>query len=504
MDNESLISNLKKIILRIKSKPVKFYNNVLLAQISRRIYAKILQWINAVKKKLKQFNIKKIIQHLGALNQSEDNGRNLEESNIEISENGIYSIVPKNKPVTERIRSIDILRGLVILVMVFVNDAYSVSGAPQLFLHMKPGVDGMTIADWVFPAFLFVVGITMPFSFSRRIEKGETILRLWEHVVKRSLILLFVGFFMVNMYSIDRSGGMIEYHMWIFLMLSGIILYRIDFPHSRIWMMYSLKIVRTTGILLLIFLAFAYSSRNGTGLIQMRTQWWGIIGLIGWAYLISGTVYLLFRKLPSGILGTASLLYCVYIADKAGMFQNLTILNSIVNIGSTLGTQSAITVSGIALGKLISEKLPEKTHSSRITRALVLGAGFASAALMLHSLSEFHPMFRISKLNATPSWGLLSSAITVWAWVLIYFISDVSKENRITKILEYAGRNALMAFILSTLIIYGFTLLEIHFYENEFYKDWADYMGLWRSLFFSFAIVLIAGGLEKIKIRLKL
>jgi heparan-alpha-glucosaminide N-acetyltransferase len=405
---------------------------------------------------------------------------------------------------SERIRSVDILRGLVILVMIFVNDAYSIAGAPQIFLHAKYSQDGMTIADIVFPAFLFIVGLSLPFSLGKRLKKWESSLQIWEHIVKRSVVLLFIGFFMVNVGSIDRSNGILEYNFWSFLMLTGVILFRIDFPHSYPWLRQTRKIVRTAGILLLVFLAFAYSSKDGTGLMQMTTQWWGIIGLIGWAYLISAVVYLFMQKLPTGMLGAAALLYCLYLADKAGMFQSFSFINNIVTIGPFLGTHSAICVSGAAMGMLISENLQEKLHKCRITRAIVLGAGFAAGGVMLHSLSSLHPMFKISKLAATPPWGLLSSAFTAWAWALIYLVSDVSKENKITKIMEYAGRNALMAYVLSDLIIYGLTLLDINYFQSKFYAGWGASMGLWRSLFLSVSVMLFAGILEKFKIRLKL
>ncbi|MFH0975259.1 MAG: DUF5009 domain-containing protein [Spirochaetota bacterium] len=405
---------------------------------------------------------------------------------------------------SERMRSVDILRGLVILVMIFVNDVYNIAGAPEMFLHVKYGHDGMSIADAVFPAFLFIVGLSMPFSLGKRLKNGESVQQIWEHVARRSALLILIGFFMVNAESIDRFNGFFDYRVWSFLMAAGVILFRIDFPRSYPWMSQVLKIFRITGVLLLVFLAFAYSSKNGAGLMQMRAHWWGIIGLIGWAYFVSAAVYIFFQKVPAGILGAAALLYCMYFADKAGMFQGLSFINNIVSIGPFLGTHSAICLSGAALGILISENLHEKTHRCRITRAAVLGIGFAAAGYMLHSLSKMHPMFIISKLSATPSWGLLSSAFTALAWVLIYIVSDVSKENKVTKIMEHAGRNALMAYILSDLLIYGLTLLDVYYFRSDFYNSWGASMGLWRSLFFAFSVVLFAGVLERFRIRLRL
>jgi len=66
-----------------------------------------------------------------------------------------------------RVRSIDVLRGLAITAMVLVNDAEKTASAPAWLRHVEPGVQGMTLADVVFPAFLFVVGLSAPLALTR-------------------------------------------------------------------------------------------------------------------------------------------------------------------------------------------------------------------------------------------------------------------------------------------------------------------------------------------------
>ena len=77
-----------------------------------------------------------------------------------------------------RVLSIDISRGLTMLVMIFVNDLASVKGLPWWTYHMPPGVNGMTHVGVVFPAFLFIVGMAIPLSVQRRLEKNGSQLRL--------------------------------------------------------------------------------------------------------------------------------------------------------------------------------------------------------------------------------------------------------------------------------------------------------------------------------------
>ncbi len=45
------------------------------------------------------------------------------------------------------------------------------------------------------------------------------------------------------------------------------------------------SVARALGVVALVALAFLYRSGDATGAIQMRPHWWGILGLIGWAYL---------------------------------------------------------------------------------------------------------------------------------------------------------------------------------------------------------------------------
>lgn len=52
---------------------------------------------------------------------------------------------------------------------------------------------GFTLYDLIFPLFLFMAGVAMPFSFAKRIEHGATKMRLYRHVFVRALMLVFLG-----------------------------------------------------------------------------------------------------------------------------------------------------------------------------------------------------------------------------------------------------------------------------------------------------------------------
>ena len=79
---------------------------------------------------------------------------------------------PIAMPETNRISSIDIMRGLTLVLMLFVNDLY-MPGVPAWLGHMRANFDGMGLADWVFPGFLFMVGMAIPYSIGKRIAEGQ-------------------------------------------------------------------------------------------------------------------------------------------------------------------------------------------------------------------------------------------------------------------------------------------------------------------------------------------
>ena len=99
----------------------------------------------------------------------------------------------------ERVASVDALRGLVILLMIFVNDVAGVKTAPAWLKHVSARADGMTLPDMVFPAFLFIMGMSVPLSLGRALAQGRSRIRLLAKVLRRTLTLLVMGVLMVNM-----------------------------------------------------------------------------------------------------------------------------------------------------------------------------------------------------------------------------------------------------------------------------------------------------------------
>jgi len=67
------------------------------------------------------------------------------------------------------------------------------SGEKAYWPIMHTKWNGWTPTDFIFPSFLFLVGISLVYSFAARRERGETRRQILLHALKRSLILIAIG-----------------------------------------------------------------------------------------------------------------------------------------------------------------------------------------------------------------------------------------------------------------------------------------------------------------------
>jgi heparan-alpha-glucosaminide N-acetyltransferase len=401
-------------------------------------------------------------------------------------------------------RSIDLLRGLDVLLMLFVNEVAGVTGAPAFLLHKTPADDGMTLTDTVFPAFLFIVGLAIPFALGGRLRRGEGRVAVFRHVLARTFALLVVGVFMVNAEE-SAPGGLLSPSLWNVLMTVGVALvFQAKAPSGGSpWP----SRLRLAGIALLVLLALVYSNPSVGGVVQMRPHWWGILGLIGWAYLVAAAVYLLAGERPVAHLGAMALLYCLYLADVAGQVWWLAALRPYIDVGSALGSHSAIVVAGTVLSLLLRTHRREGRPPGRfVGTALLYAAGLALAGWLLHSLNGLHRAFEIGKLGATVPWCLFSSAATAAAWVVVYLLADVIAWRSWPRVVAMAGENALVAYLLAPLLLSSFEISASLFGGINPYGALGGntLVGLVRSAVFAYLGVRLCGYLRSRGLRLQL
>ena len=103
--------------------------------------------------------------------------------------------VTKSKP--PRVTSVDVYRGLMVAGMILVDNPGSDDLAYGPIKHAQ--WNGWTPADFIFPSFVFLVGVSMAFSFPARMERGESRSQIFRHAFWRTLILIAVGLFVNGM-----------------------------------------------------------------------------------------------------------------------------------------------------------------------------------------------------------------------------------------------------------------------------------------------------------------
>jgi predicted acyltransferase len=268
----------------------------------------------------------------------------------------------------QRILSIDAFRGLTILVMVFVNQLAGVSGVPQWARHMKADADAMSFVDVVFPAFLFIVGMSVPFALAQRQARGDDGAALQRHVLARSAGLIVLGLFMVNAEDGFNPAAMPFNIGWWSLGL-----YLCTF---LIWGVYGSAAVggrntwRALGVLGLLVLSCAY--RGGPdGKAWLTHQWWGILGLIGWSYLISASVYLAGRARVSVLLAAACACIGIYALCHAFPAERYPDWADLTDCGG-LVCETSLTLLGVVTSLVFFARPDERAPLRRFGQAAVL------------------------------------------------------------------------------------------------------------------------------------
>ena len=102
-------------------------------------------------------------------------------------------VLESTKRTSGRLLSVDVYRGLAVAGMILVDNPGSDDRAYGPIKHAD--WNGWTCAAFIFPSFLFLVGISMVFSFAARLQRGESRTHILFHAFKRSLILIAIGLF---------------------------------------------------------------------------------------------------------------------------------------------------------------------------------------------------------------------------------------------------------------------------------------------------------------------
>lgn len=357
---------------------------------------------------------------------------------------------------TQRIESVDILRGLTIAAMILVNDPGTWSHVYAPLLHAE--WHGLTPTDLVFPFFLFIVGVSIYFAYKNQSNNSST----YKKIIIRSLKIIGLGLFL----------------NWFIPYL----------PFFK-----DFATLRFPGVLQRIGIVFLFSA-----ILYLNFNWKSLLA-IGITILIGYWLFLGFVPFPNpeDIIPTydrapnnwANYIDLQILGDH--MYKEDYDPEGIISTFPAIAT----CISGILIGKLL-DGLKELKYL------------FAIALILLAVGYGWNIWFPINKALWSSSFVLVTSGYAIIILGIIYYLTDV-KNLKFGSIFKYAGMNALVIYFLSSFIAKTFYLTKIGdknlhswLYSNLFNHDFLS--NKFSSLFYALAVVSFYLGLGYVLYRKKL
>lgn len=359
-----------------------------------------------------------------------------------------------------RLLSLDAFRGLTIAGMILVNN-------PGSWAHVYGPLEhaewhGWTPTDLIFPYFLFIVGVAIPFSFRRRLADGAARTGLFGHVVRRALVLIALGTFMRVFPDFHFSGirwpGVLQRIGVVYLCAAGLYL-AVGRTGRWIW----------AGVLLFGYWALmSWVPVPGYGAGDLTPEG----NLAAWVD----------RALMSGHLYQGTW-------DPEGLLSSLPAV--------------ATTLLGIFTGEWLL--------SDREGPVLVRGMGLAGVGLTVAGLA-WGLVFPINKNLWTSSYVVFTAGTALILLAALYHVVDLRGRRGpwLTPLLVF-GTNAIAVFVLSGLLTKILILVRVGGAEGttawgwiygHLFRSWAGDLN--GSLAFAIAYVLLWLGAMAVLYRRKI
>lgn len=403
-----------------------------------------------------------------------------------------------NNYLERRNPAIDLLRALTMALMLMVNDFWSVRGIPHWMHHAARGEDMLGFSDLVFPTFLFCVGLSIPYAVAAMLRKGRSEGDVVRHILSRSFALIVMGAFICNYeYGIDPAVGY-DRNLYCLLMTLAFFLIFSHQPRAA-WLS---RVLRLSGWAILLFLLITSRSPEGR---TFYPYWWGILGLIGWAYLFCALVYALVRRTAIQVIVWLLLLavcLCCSETSADSLLQGQPILSlpepNILDLTlSTLHLGNASSHLLVMSGVLFSSLYLRYAERISRNRQMLLLLSLSALCMVFGALS--HTLFITSKLIGTLPWIFYTLAFDL----LLYLLFDWTAATQKSKYLAFlapAGTATLTCYMLPY-ILYPLISLTVGW-------DWSyaipEPFGLVKCVAFSALCITLTWLLSRCSVRLKI
>ncbi|KAJ5070561.1 hypothetical protein M0811_10830 [Anaeramoeba ignava] len=339
-----------------------------------------------------------------------------------------------------RLHSLDVFRGITMFFMIMVDDMGDFDYVYWTFNHSE--WNGCTPADVVFPAFIFIVGVAIPFALTRTLQKSHRWFELRKNIrnkiflkiSRRAVLLWVIGLFL------NITANLYKFKKW---RIMGIL--------QRIGTVY-------------FFLAFSFVLFNGFWLVQLI-----VVSVFALIYVVVMYSY----KVPGCDKGSAFTDYCnpsgyfdrqvltrhhmIYPTDPEGLFSTFS-----ASINLFFGLSC-----GLIILLYFRDKKNTLRYNSLILKRLIFGSKFFIAyprlyKIFLLSIPGFIGLFLGLILKIWIPWNksiwslsfaFFTSGISGLLLVFLHIVVDLNRYGRpILKIFEWMGTNPLVVFVLMVLL----------------------------------------------------
>jgi predicted acyltransferase len=341
-----------------------------------------------------------------------------------------------------RLTSLDALRGLDMLFLVGIAGVFQ--ALPTLsdnsFFNFLANQcqhtvwHGFHIYDLIFPLFIFLVGVSMPYAISKRLEDGYSRKKLYIHIIRRSLTLFFLGLVCNKFLAFDFSNyvytGVLQ-RISIAYFFSALIVMNSDFRKRAI----------IAGSLLVIYWLLMI-------LVPVPGYGAGVITPEGNLH-----TYIDQQLLP-GRMGNG-------FYDEDGILQQISSI--------------AVCLAGTVAGHWLRSS---NTQNKKVVGLLL--AGLASIAIALLWNLSFPIIFRLW----SSSYAMLVIGLSSILLSLFYWIIDVKGYKRWAFPFVVVGMNSITIYVVQALFSFGIIV-------NIFVYGFIDYLGPFKPVFWALCILTV-------------
>jgi len=247
------------------------------------------------------------------------------------------------------------------------------------------------------------------------------------------------------------------------------------------------------GAVILATLLIIYRAGSADNIEYIQTRWWGILGLIGWGYLVAAFSYLFLRDNVYAIAISFGFFIGLNCLSQAGLLSLLHPLQPFAGVIIS-GSVPSIVLGGLVVGVLLQKYSGEQMNFIKI--AVSFGLICVVAGFVLRN------WFIISKIKGTPSWGLICIGISTLAFAFIFYLTDIKKISQWGIVFVPAGKNSLTAYLFPDIIYYILwsTDLPLFFYKQTS----SQLLAVAGSLFWALLMIKLVALLVKKNVQLKL